>query len=182
DFTTDDPGATLQVSSARTDATGKATALLSTTNPQARSITVRAAVQGSAIEGTRDIQVAGTAITINGPQTVAFNSVPSVYTVSRRDSASKAVPNVPVTLASASGNTIATSPTVTNSQGQATFNVTGGVGGADTLTASALGVSATRAITVSGTQLEFVGPATDGAELSVGSSNEVRVRLRNSGV
>lgn len=180
DFTTTDPGATLQISNARTDASGKAVALLSTTDPQARSITVRAVVQGSAIEGSRSIHVAGTAITINGPQTVAFN-VPSIYTVSLRDSASNAVPNVPVTLASASGNTIATSPTVTNSVGQASFSVTGGVGGADTLTASALGVSSTRAITVSGTQLEFVGPAADGAEFSVGASHPMRVRLRTDG-
>lgn len=180
DFTTQDPHATLQISSGRTDASGKATALLSTTDPQARTITVRAVVQGSGIEGTRNVQVAGSAITINGPQTVAFN-VPSVYTVALRDSASNPVPNVPVTLASAAGNTIATSPTVTNSLGQASFTVTGGVGGADTLTASALGVSATRTIAVSGTQLEFVGPAADGAELSVGASHPMRVRLRANG-
>ncbi len=180
DFTTLDAGATLQVTTARTDATGKAVALLSTTDPQARSITVRAIVQGSAIEGVRNVQVAGTAITINGPQTIAFN-VPSTYTVSLRDSASNAVPNVPVTLASASGNTIAAPSAVTNSLGQASFSVTGGVDGADTLTASALGVSTTRAIAVSGTQLEFTGPADDGAELSVGSSHQIRVRLRTNG-
>jgi hypothetical protein len=180
EFTTDDPGATLQVSNSRTDASGKAVAQLSTTDPRARAITVRAAVQGTAVQAERTIQVAGTAISINGPQTIAF-SVPSIYTVSVRDSASKPVPNVPVTLASASGNAIATSPALTNSLGQASFSVTGGVGGADTLTASALGVSATRTISVSGTQLEFIGPADDGTELSVGSPHQVRVRLRTNG-
>lgn len=180
EFTTLDAGATLQVANARTDATGKATALLSTTDPQSRQITVRAVVQGSAIEGTRDIHVAGTAITINGPQTIAFN-VPSTYSVSLRDSASNAVANVPVTLTSAAGNAIAPASATTNSLGQATFNVTGSVDGADTLTASALGVSSVRTIAVSGTQLEFVGPAADGAELSVGSSHQMRVRLRTNG-
>jgi hypothetical protein len=180
DFSTDDPGATLQVTNARTDASGKAVALLSTTDPQARPITVRATVQGSPVQAVRTIQVAGTAISINGPQTIAF-SVPSTYTVSVRDSASQPVPNVPVTLTSASGNAIATSPAFTNSLGQASFSVTGGVGGADTLTASALGVSATRAIAVSGTQLEFIGPEEDGAELPVGAAHPVRVRLRTNG-
>ncbi len=179
EFTTDDPGATLQVSNARTDATGKAVALLSTTDPQARTINVRAVVQGSAVEAVRGIQVAGTAISIYGPQTVAF-IVPSAYTVSLRDSSSNAVPNVPVTLASSSGNTIATSPTVTNSQGQATFSVTGNVGGADVLTATALGVSSTRSITVSGTQLDFISPA-ENANLDVNVAHSMQVRLLTNG-
>jgi len=180
DFTTDDPGATLQISNARTDASGKAVAMLSTSDPQARTITVRATVQGSSVQAVRTIQVAGTAITINGPQTIAFN-VASTYTVALRDSASKPVQNVPVTLASASGNTITTSPALTNSLGQATFSVTASTGGTDTLTASALGVTATRVIAVSGTQLEFIGPADDGAELQVGAAHQVRVRLRSNG-
>src|SRR5690606_7060457 len=103
------------------------------------------------------------------------------YTVALRDSASKPVQNVPVTLASASGNTITTSPALTNSLGQATFSVTASTGGTDTLTASALGVTATRVIAVSGTQLEFIGPADDGAELQVGAAHQVRVRLRSNG-
>ncbi|MFA7504419.1 MAG: Ig-like domain-containing protein [Burkholderiaceae bacterium] len=181
DFTTVDNGATLETSQpSRTDSSGMVTARLRTTDPQARTITVRAIVQGSAIESTRDVQVAGTMLTINGPQTIAFN-VPSTYTVAVRDSASNAVANIPVTLASTSGNMIAVPSAMTNSLGQASFSVTGSVDGADTLTATALGVSTARDIAVSGTQLEFIDPTADGQDLNVNGAHPLQVRLLTNG-
>lgn len=181
-FTTTDPGATLLVVSARTDASGKATAKLSTTDPQARTITVRATVAGGSgqITATHDVQVAGTSVSISGPPTIAFGGS-STFNVSVRDSGSNPIGGASVTLASSNGNAISTPTVLTNSLGQASFTVNGTVAGNDSITATALSVtSAPINVSVSGTQLEFVNPAS-AAELGVNQSHEIRVRLRVNG-
>lgn len=177
-FSTADQGVMLEVDSTTTDSRGRVSAELWTSDPQPRTIKVRAVVVGDipGVEDLYEIPVAGSRIGINGPATLAFNT-PSDFMVSLRDSGSKGIANVPVTLVSAKGNTVATSPALTDVNGQVRFEVTGTVDGADTLTASALGIQASESLMVSGTQLEFVVPDAAGTELLVNQSHEVRVRL-----
>lgn len=183
DISTGDRGSTLTIESRRTDANGRVTAQLSNTDPKKRDIVVRASVNGAGrtMEDTLTLQVSGTVLSINGPGTIAF-SAGTTYTVSVRDSAGNKVAGVPVTLRSARGNGVAPSSANTDSQGQASFTVTGQVDGTDTLTAEALETSNTRSVTVSGTLLEFLVPG-DASELDVAAGpHPLEIRLMQNGV
>ncbi|MEZ5658510.1 MAG: hypothetical protein R3E83_08240 [Burkholderiaceae bacterium] len=86
------------------------------------------------------------------------------------------IPGATVSLSSASGNTLSAASIVTDALGQGRFTVTGANAGADTLTAQAMGTSATFAATVSGTLISYSVPAI-GAEVEVGTPTNVSVQI-----
>ena len=156
-----------------TDANGRAVVQLNAGNGsyQDRTITV-SATSGSS---TAQIQVAvvGTSLTITGPSNLVLGQS-GTFTVALVDSGSAGIAGQTVTLKSANGNTIPTSVT-TSSTGQATFTFTGIAGGADTITGTALGQSATASITVSAQSFSITAPAAN-AQIPIGTNSTVTVK------
>jgi hypothetical protein len=139
-----------------TDATGTVTATLTASpNPQNRDITVTATA-GSAPPATVVITVIGTSLSISGPASLVLNTAGS-YTVSLTDSGAAGIPNQTVTLTSALGNAVPATVT-TNATGQAQFTLTPTISGNDTITATALGESATQAVGISSQSFAFTAP------------------------
>lgn len=179
EFSTTDLGSTLQITSARTDLAGTATATLSISEPSNRLIEVKAT--SGALQRTIQVAVTGTQLALSGPVNLVFGAA-NEYTVSLRNSAGNPIAGRAVTLASAAGNGLSATSVLTDSAGQARFQVTGTRSGADTLTASSmLGASATLPVQISGTLLSYVAPAA-AAELPVATAASVTVRYLIDGV
>lgn len=181
---TADSGALSSVS-ASTDATGKATALLSTSGDRTnRTITVTA--KAGNITATGTVNVVGTAVTVTGPATVTSGSTGD-FAITVRDQAGTAIVGVPVSIASAKGNSFAiktsgggsASAPLTNSQGQVVVTVTGTQAGADTLTASSQGNSFAYSYTVNSVSLTVSAAATTA---NVGACTKISARYENAGV
>jgi hypothetical protein len=155
-FSTPDSGAQLQVVSSRTDEVGAAVAVLSISDPTNRSIKVTG-VSGSLSQSV-SVAVIGSTITLNGPSSVALGASAS-YTAAVRDSSGAVVVGKPVSIKSAAGNTLSASTVTTDAAGQATFLLTGAVGGSDTLTVSALNADAAIPVAVAASQIAFNSPS-----------------------
>jgi hypothetical protein len=178
-FSTTDNGATLQVNSQRTDLSGTATATLSISEPANREIEVRAVSGG--LSRTIRVAVTGTQLAISGPANLVAGA-PNEYTISLRNSAGGAIAGRTVTIASAVGNALSAASVITDSAGQARFQVTGSRSGADTISASStLGASASLPVQVSGTLLSFLAP-TASSEQQVATAVPIRVRYLVDGV
>jgi hypothetical protein len=141
-----------------TDANGGVTAKLNVgSNKSNRFISVTATTQGAT--AATGVDVTGTTINVSGNSSLALNAT-TTLTFSLTDSAGVPLLGFPMTLASATGNPIATpAGTTTDSSGQVVANVTGAVAGNDTITATAGGTSKTQSLTVSGSSFAFTAPA-----------------------
>ncbi|MEZ5742014.1 MAG: Ig-like domain-containing protein [Burkholderiaceae bacterium] len=177
-FSTTDPGATLEIGSLVTDATGRVTAKLTVDDQSVRDVSILA--RSGEIERTIAIPVVGNSLTISGSNNIVFNS-PTDFSLSLRDSGGNPIAGKVVTISSVAGNTIQPAAPVTDALGQAAFTVTGVTEGPDTLTATAQGVTTAFSATVSGTQLSYATPARD-AEVDVNTATPVTVTLIENGV
>lgn len=171
----------LAILSSTTDGTGSATANLTAGNdPTNRSITVTA-TSGTA-SATVNVQVTGTTITINGPTDLIQGQVGN-YTATVTNSANQGIGGATVTVTSASGNTLS-APTVTSAAGVSTFTMTASVGGADTITVTALGMSQQKAVQVSSDNFSFSSPVPTPPATSVpvilGASQAVTVNWQHN--
>lgn len=147
----------LQVTQATTDASGTATAILTTGgDPTNRTITVAATTGGQ--QGTVQVAEAGTTLTISGTGVVGSGTTQS-YVVTLANSSSSGIANQTITLKSALNNAISPASATTNASGQVTFSYTGTNGGTDTLTATGLGLTSTSSVSVSSSTLNFQNPA-----------------------
>lgn len=166
-----DSGA-LKILSSTTNQDGVAQAELSLAgDPTNRTITVTAAAAG--LTETIGITAFGTTLTVTGPTSVVFNDTVQ-YSVRLRNSGGAGISGTTVDVASAAGNTLSAASLVTNSQGEATFSLTGSVAGGDTLTATALGIEATHELTVSNDSFAFLSPNA-GQEINLGTNVNVTV-------
>lgn len=165
----------LVVTQGTTDTNGIAQATLNAgSDPTNRMITVTAGV--GTTTATVPVSVTGTTLSLTGDRNLVLNAS-GTYTVVLKNSAGHGIPGVPVTLASASGNAIDTGATgaVTNASGTLVFTMTATVGGPDTVTASALGQSATPvSVNISTQDFSFSAPA-DGTQATLGASVNVTV-------
>lgn len=167
----------LTVTQAVTDANGIAKATLTAgTDPTNRTITINAHA-GSAT-ATINIAVAGTTLTLTGPANLVLNNSGSASVV-LTNSAGQGIPSAAVTVTSASGNTLSSGALTTDSSGRATFTITGTVGGNDTITATAQGLSKTLALSVSTASFNVTSPA-DGTKVNLGASQAVTVTWLNN--
>lgn len=168
----------LTVTSGTTDANGRATAALnSATDPTNRTITVTASA--GAAQATITVDVIGTKLTVTGPANLVQNTQ-GTYTVSLTDSGGKGISGRTVTLASSAGNTLSAASVVTDATGQKTFQLTGVVGGNDTITATALGLQATQAVAVSTQSFAFTAPAA-GTKVNLGVAQTITVNWTANG-
>ncbi|MCL4744874.1 MAG: Ig-like domain-containing protein [Burkholderiaceae bacterium] len=178
DFATTDSGAQLLVVSARTDATGAASATLSVSDQRNRTITVTGA-SGAATKSV-NVMVVGTTLALNGPGNAMANS-PTEYTLALRDSSGQPLAGRAVAVTSSAGNTLSSASVTTDVAGQAKLLLTGTKVGSDTLTVSALGASASIQVTVAASQLTFSSPAPD-QEITVAANQNVTVRYLLNGL
>jgi len=177
EFGTGDAGAVLQVVSARTDASGVASATLKISDQTNRTITVTA--RSGALVRTVDVAVVGTTLNVNGPASLVLNA-PTEFTIGLRDSSGAALVGKQVGLASAAGNTLSAATVITDAAGQARVLFTGTRPGADTLTASALGANVSTPLEVASTQVAFASPA-PGQEIPVATLQTVSVNFTLAG-
>jgi len=168
------------VAAGTTDANGQAQATLSTPgDPSNRTIVVTATVGTTSTSGTVNVNVVGTTLTVTGPATLVQGSV-GTYTVALTNSSGQGIPNEVVTLASANGNTLSTMSVTTDSTGQKTFTMTAVNGGADTLSASTIGLQASEQVTVSAQSFAFTAPAAN-TQIPLNTPTTVTVHWTNAG-
>lgn len=178
EFGTTDSGAMLQVVAGRTDASGSASATLSINDQSNRSIVVTA--RTGSLTQTVSVAVVGTSLALNGPTNLVAGA-PTEFSVTLRDSAGAALAGKTVAVASSAGNVLSAPSVATDSTGQARFTLTGTQPGADRLTVSALGASASLDLQVSTTQLSFAAPGAN-QEIPVTTAHTVTVVYTVAGV
>jgi len=162
-----------------TDNNGAAVATLSPAGDQTnRTITVTATA-GSAT-ATVPVAVSGTRLTVTGPSSLILGAQ-GTYTVSLSDAGNNGIPGKSVTLASSNGNTLSAPTVTTGSTGQVTFTVTAARSGADSVTASVMGLQATQALSVSGQDFSFLAP-TANAKVNLNAVQTVTVNWKSNGV
>ena len=168
----------LTVLQATTDANGLATAEIGPAgDPSNRTITV-SGLAGNA-NSQVNVDVFGSQLSIVGSSSLVQNDV-SPYTIVLTDSGGNGIPNEIIDLSSASGNTLSSTQVTTDSTGQATFQVTAVVAGADTITATGLGLLSTLGLTVSNDSFSFTAPAAN-AEINLGVVEPVTLNWTQGG-
>jgi hypothetical protein len=142
-----------------TDAGGSVTASLSTpSNFQNRTITVTATADS--FSDTVNVDVTGTSLLINGPTSLPLGDVGN-YNVVMTDAGGNGISGQSVDVTSGNGNAVSATPLTTDVAGQASFMLTANASGADTLTATGLGLTANLTVSVSSDQFAFTAPAAD---------------------
>ena len=159
------------------------TSNLTSDNKANRAITI------TATSGTKSksivIDVIGTDIKINGPESITFNKSIN-YVLKLEDSADKPISHQVVTITSSAGNTINdTASTVsieTNESGEIAFTLKGAVGGpgADTLTATALGKTVTKEIAISNDDFQL-STASGLNEVNINTAETINFVWKNGG-
>jgi hypothetical protein len=168
----------LAVTQATTDDSGQAIATLGPGGDYTnRTITVSATV-GSLSE-TIDISVIGTALAISGENSATLGDTTALI-ITLTDSDGDPILGMPVSVSSSLGNTLSAATLTTDSIGQVTVDVTAVNAGADIITASAQGATATHNLTISGDQFQLTTPAA-GSDIDLGTCEQVQVSWRQSG-
>ena len=171
----------LNPASAVTDANGVAKTLVNatTTDPTNRTIIVRAK-GGAAAETQIAVDVTGTSLSISGPPNLVLGNT-GAYTVLLTDSAGKGIANQPVTFVSAKGNALAPASTSTDFTGKATTQLNASIAGADTVTATAVGLQAKQNVAVSSQNFSVTLPVA-GTKIPLATSQSVTATWLSSGL
>jgi hypothetical protein len=164
----------LAVTQAVTDANGIAKATLAAgTDPTNRTITVTASAGSATAQVT--VAVTGTTLTLTGPANLVLNNSGSCSVV-LTNSAGQGIASTPVTVSSAKGNMLSATTLTTDSSGRASFTLKGTVGGTDTITATAQGLTQTISVAVSTQSFNITAPA-DGTKVNLGIANAKTVTV-----
>jgi hypothetical protein len=137
------------------------------------------ALAGSNTQGTVIVNVTGTALTITGPTSLPLASTGN-YSVVLTSAGGAGIANQGVAITSAKSNGLSATQLTTDAQGRAAFTMNATNGGNDTLTARALGMSATQPVAVSADSFKFTTPAA-ATEVSLGSNIVVTVQWQQNG-
>ncbi|MDT0619680.1 Ig-like domain-containing protein [Salinisphaera sp. P385] len=178
DFSVDNDG-TLIIGNTTTDENGRAQATLITPGNRAtRTLRVTAA-SGSAQDSV-NVDVIGTDLNLTGPDSIVLNDSAS-YTITLRDAGGAPITGENVAVDSALANTISASSLNTNNAGQIDFQLTANNAGDDTLTAQALGLTATREVSVSEDDFRLSSPMAN-IEVPTNTNRTVTVSWDQAGV
>jgi len=163
-----------------TDANGEAWAQLTTPgDPSNRTITVTATIGSTNTSATVTVAVIGTKLSLSGPTSLIMGNS-GTFSISLTDSGGNGISGQAVTLSSANGNTLSAASVSTDPTGHATFQVTAAKSGNDTVTATALGLSASQALAVSSQNFAFTAPAAN-STVAIGVSQSVTLVWTNGG-
>ena len=147
-------------------------------DPTNRTITVSADANGTI--GSATFSVLGTTLSLSGATALAQgDSAP--YTIVLSDAAGNGIAGQTVDISSANSNTLAASTLTTDISGQAQVVMTASAAGADTLTATALGLSATQDVNVSDDSFSLTAPL-NGDELLLNILTPVQLTWSIGGV
>ncbi len=162
-----------------TDANGIAVAELGNgTDPTNRTISVT--VNAGGVAQVASVDVVGTTLDITGPPALALNDS-GIYTILLRDSLLQGVPNITVSLTSVTGNSLPASVVTPPDGSDAQVSIMAVAPGADTITASALGLAGTTAINVSDDIFTILTPLED-EELPVAVAQDITVQWIQGGL
>ena len=168
--------------SGTTDASGQATATLSTGgNKSNRIITVTASC--GSVSNTNTVSVMGTTIDVSGQDSVGYGST-ATYTITLKDSAAVGIASQTVTITS-QYNTPSSSTITTNTNGQGTVTLTASdtLGRVDTLTATAIGATGQKAVTVNSSAVDFAFTTPlPNTEIPISTPTNVRIHYAISGI
>ncbi len=147
---------TLTVADPVTDASGIVFATLNAGGDKTnRAITVTADANG--ILGSVTVNVIGTTLSLSGP-TALPQGDSATFTVVLADSSGIGIAGQTVDVTSANGNALAATSLTTDNAGQAQVDVTASASGLDTLTATALGLTASQDLNVSDDSFALTAP------------------------
>jgi hypothetical protein len=170
---------TIEILNNTTDATGAATARLTTGNdPTNRTITVTAATAG--LSDSNNVSVSGTTVTFSGANALVVGDS-TTLTIFLRDSSSRGIFNETVTISSALGNTLSSNTVTTDFAGQATVTVTATRSGTDVIQASGAGADGAFPLTVSSANFIFTAPP-PASTVNLGAVQSVTVHWDEDGV
>ncbi len=163
-----------------TDTNGTVSTVLTTGgDPSNRVITVTATAGST--QSTINVSEIGTTLSLTGSGVVGSGGT-ATLTATLTDSSGQGISGQTATLSSSVlNNPIAPASVTTDASGQAVFTYTGTTGGSDTVVASALGVTTSKIISVSPTNLVFQSPAAN-ATIPFGQVSPVSVLYTNNGV
>jgi hypothetical protein len=162
-----------------TDASGIVFALLNAGGDRTnRAITVTADANG--VFGSVTVNVIGTTLAVSGP-TALPQGDSATYTVVLADSSGIGIAGQTVDVSSSNGNTLAATSLTTDTGGQAQVDVTASAAGMDTLTAMALGLTATQDLNVSDDNFALTAPIADD-EIVLNTVAQVELTWTISGV
>ena len=166
-----DSGA-LIVESTETTVNGLATALLSNgSDPTNRTIVVTA-TDGN-VASSISIAVVGTSLNIDGPDALSASDS-GIYALVLEDSFGVGIEGETIDVTSANGNTLSSASLTTGVDGEAQLILTAEVAGNDTLSATALGITATKAVTISDDNFGFLAPPAN-VEIPLNTNRNVRI-------
>lgn len=166
---------------AATATTGVKTALLTPglENPENRTVTVT--IKSGTLLKTLDIAITGTTLVVDGPARIALNT-PTTFTAKLKDSAGKALANETVSINSSLNNAltpVSGSGFMTDANGEIQFTINAVVSGTDTISVSALGVSSSKTLEISGD--DFTINSTN-SEIKVKTPETISLKWMQNGV
>lgn len=181
-FTADSDGV-LQVESDVTGVDGLAKAYLSTkSNYNMRNITVTATAGTDALADTQIIAVTGNTLTIMGSSTIVLNSEMDL-TFTLLDSEGRGIPDTQLTLKSSLGNTFSTAAPRTGlltGQAKVRYKAVNAGAGTDTVTVSALGVTAAKFVVINPDEFSFTSAATAVVEIPLNTAHSESVTWKHN--
>ncbi len=180
-FSADSGG--VSVSQPTTDIGGRALAEVQTAgDPTNRTITITATAtnaDGTTLSDMVTVNVVGTSIDLEGPASLASGDIVT-FTAVLTDFNGDGIAGENIEVTSAAGNPISASTLTTDTAGQAQFDLTASVGGNDTLSVSALGLTDTQIVAISADTFTFFSPASS-TEVTLGVDQTVRLRWLQAG-
>jgi len=147
-------------------------------DPSNRAITVTADANG--VLGSVTVNVIGTTLSLSGP-TALPQGDSATFTVVLADSSGIGIAGQTVDVSSSNGNTLAATSLTTDNGGQAQVDVTASAAGLDTLTATALGLTATQDMNVSDDSFALTAPLA-GDEIVLNTVAQIDLTWTISGV
>jgi hypothetical protein len=170
---------TLTIADPVSDASGVVTGVLNSGgDPTNRPITINATAGG--VTGSVTVNVIGTTLSISGPAALPQGDS-ATYTIVLADAAGKGIANQTVDVTSSNGNTLAATSLTTDVGGQAQVQVTASAAGSDTLSAMALGLTASTPLNVSNDSFAITAPAA-GTEIVLNTATPVDLTWTIGGV
>lgn len=169
----------LTVTRAVTDDSGTATATL-TNGSDVTNRTITVTATADEVAGSTTVNVTGTRLTVTPASTSLALNGSATFTVLVKDSKDVGVPGVTVDVTSANGNDLSAPSLTTGVSGDAQFELTATQSGNDTVSVSALGLSATATVGISGDNFVITVP-TQNAEIALGATQTVTARWTVNG-
>lgn len=181
-FTADNDGV-LQVESDVTGVDGLAKAYLSTkSNYNLRDITVTAVAGTDALADTQIIAVTGNTLTIMGSSTIVLNSEMDL-TFTLLDSEGRGIPDTQLTLTSSLGNTfsnVAPRTGLLTGQAKVRYKAVNAGAGTDTVTVSALGVTAAKFVVINPDEFSFTSADNAVVEIPLNTAHSESVTWKHN--